>query len=455
MSNRPNGYELQAAAGLGALGLLLVGLSLLRNRAPRPNASPIAASATLPALGRATSHSASAGPTAQPTAKGYTPPAIEKSVVRLPTQVIHPPVRFLKAPPGFNVTLAADGLLHPRWLARAPSGDIFVVESRLEIRMKKQPNRVTVLQDRDGDGLFEKRSLWAENLFLPFGITFHNGFLYVANTDSVVRWPYQDGQVRAETPPQTVISGISREGMRQHWTRNIAFSPEGDRLFVTIGSKENADIEPELRATIVTYGVGADGKPGGEPTVYASGVRNPVGMAWNPATRKLWAVVNERDYLGDELVPDYFTEVKEGGFYGWPYYFLGPNRDPRLPERLDLRDRVLTPDVLIPAHSAPLGLVFYQGQQFPESYRKSAFIALHGSQNRSHFTGYKIVRVPFDAAGRPNGPMEDFVTGWLVDPAYSNEVYGRPAGLLEDSDGSLLIADDWGGRIWRIRYVGS
>ena len=384
----------------------------------------------------------------------YLPPPRSKSVYRRPKQVTNPPRRFLHAPPGYVVTLAAEGLSHPRWLTEAPNGDIFVVESRLEIRQQKQPNRVQVLRDTDGDGSLETRSLWSDNLYLPFGIAFYRGFLYVANTDSVVRWPYEVGQIKADKPPERVLSGISKEGMRQHWTRNILFSPESNRLFLTIGSKENADIEEPLRATIVTYALDSSGKPHEPPMIYASGLRNAVGMAWNPTTKKLWAVVNERDYLGDALVPDFFTEIKEGGFYGWPYYFLGPNRDPRLPERPDLREKVLLPDLLIPAHSAPLGLVFYQGKTFPTSVYGSAFIALHGSQNRSKFEGYKVVRVDFDSTGSPKGELVDFITGWPVDSEHSDAVYGRPAGLLVARDGSLLIADDWGGRLWRVQYKG-
>jgi glucose/arabinose dehydrogenase len=327
-------------------------------------------------------------------------------------------------------------------MAVAPNGDIFVVESRLENGASKQPNRVTVLRDTNQDGIADTRSLWADKLYLPFGIAFHGGYLYVANTGSVVRWPYRDGDLQANETPETVIRDIPERGMRQHWTRNILFSEREKRLFLTIGSKENAAIEEPLRGTIVAYTLDETGKPGGKPQVMASGMRNPVGLALRPGTGRLWAVVNERDYLGDNLVPDFFTEVQEDGFYGWPYYFIGPHHDPRLPERPDMKKKVILPDFLLDAHCAPLGLVFT-----PDGL--SALIARHGSQNRSRKVGYDVVRVRFNAAGRPYGKAETFVTGWLPDPM-ERPVYGRPAGLAWAKDGSLLIADDWGGRIWRI-----
>lgn len=366
----------------------------------------------------------------------YVPERRGKSVIRLPKQLPAPPRSGFLRGPG-RITLVAQGLEHPRWLTVAPNGDIFVVESRLEIKKKKQPNRVSVLRDTDGDGTTDQRSVWADGLYLPFGIALHQGFLYVANTGSVVRWPYRSGERVASQPAEIVVAGIPEIGMRQHWTRNIAFSPDGKWLYVTIGSKENAAIEEALRGTVVRYAVDASGRPGGAPTIFASGLRNPIGLAFHPKTGALWAVVSERDYLGDELVPDFLAELKEGGFYGWPYYYLGPNHDPRLPERPDLKAKTLVPEVLFPAHSAPLGLVFD-----PEG---NAFIALHGSQNRSQLTGYKIVRVP--AGSRT---PQDFVTGWLKSKD-GNAVYGRPAGLAWDRDGSLLVADDWAGRIWRIQ----
>jgi glucose/arabinose dehydrogenase len=379
-----------------------------------------------------------------PRARDYQAPERGKSVIRVPLLASPLPKDFLHAPLGFTVEMVAEDLQNPRWLTVAPSGDIFVVESHLDVKQQKQPNRVTVI-GKDGT-----RTVWATDLYLPFGIAFHQGYLYVANTNSVVRWAYTSGQRTPSTPAEVVIRDIPERGMRQHWTRNILFSSKGDRLYLTIGSKENVAVEEPIRGTIVWYPVDGTGKPGGEPTIFASGMRNPVGMALNPSTQSLWAVVNERDYLGDDLVPDFLTEVHEKDFYGWPYYYLGKNRDPRLPARPDLRHKSRMPDVLFTAHSAPLGLVFAPRTALRGAYPNHAFIALHGSQNRSVMTGYKIIRVPFDDKGNPNGSPTDFVTGWLPS-AKSSTVLGRPAGLAIDNSGSLLIADDWGGRIWRIR----
>ena len=379
-----------------------------------------------------------------PSRRHWAAPARGKSVIRVPHLVASPPADFLRAAPGYRVTLAADGLTHPRTLAVAPNGDVFAVGSRTETP-GKQPNRVVVYRETRGDGVLRERHVWADNLYLPFGIAFAGGYLYVANTDSVVRWRYQNGDREATDAPEKVIAGIPERGMRQHWTRNILFDRAENRMYLTIGSKENADVEEPLRGTIVAYGMDG-GKPTGAPGIVAGGMRNPVGLALHPRTGQLWAVVNERDYLGDDLVPDFLTHVTPNGFYGWPYYFIGTHHDPRLPERPDLRAKTLTPDVLLGSHGAPLGLVFA-----PDG--RSAFVARHGSQNRSRMAGYDIVRVRFDAAGRPSPKYETFVSGWLPDPARTS-VYGRPVGLAWAKDGALLIADDWGGRIWRVSHVG-
>jgi glucose/arabinose dehydrogenase len=360
----------------------------------------------------------------------------------VPHQRENPPTDFLKVPQGCRVQRVAEGLEHPRWMAVSENGDIFVVESRLEIPKRKQPNQVTVLRDADGDGVAEERHLWADKLYLPFGISFHQGYLYVANTGSVVRWPYKPGDLQATGASETVLNKIPERGMRQHWTRNLLFSDKENSLYVTVGSKENADVEESPRGSIIAYSLDSTGKPEEPYRIIANGMRNPVGLALHPMTGKLWAVVNERDYLGDDLVPDFFTEVRPGGFYGWPYYYLGNNPDPRVPARPDLKSKVLLPDVLLDAHSAPLGLVFT-----PDG--RNALIARHGSQNRSRKVGYDVVRVRFDAAGHATGKPETIISGWLPDPR-EREVNGRPAGLAWAKDGSLLIADDWGGRIWRI-----
>jgi len=435
--------------GLCAAVLLIVSAGCNRTQppaasSPSPISSPTAAPAT---ASPSASPSVSAVAVAPRIVRSWTAPPIGKSVIRVPHPIPNPPRDFLRAPKGFKIQLVADGLDHPRWLAVAPNNDIFVVESRLEIRQKDQPNRITVLRDADGDGVAEVRSRCADGLDLPFGIAIHGGYLYVANTGSIVRWPYRDGDLAALAgAPEVVIRGIPERGFRQHWTRNILFSDREQRLYVTIGSKENADIEEPLRGTIVSYALDSTGKPFGEPRIVASGMRNPVGLALYPLTGNLWTVVNERDYLGDPLVPDFLTEIREGDFYGWPYYFVGGHHDPRLPERPDLKAKIVLPDVLLGSHGAPLGLVFTPSG-------RSALIARHGSQNSSRMVGYDIVRVSFDALGRPRAGFSRLITGWLAHPDEAG-VYGRPAGLAWANDGSLLIADDWGGRIWRVTATG-
>ncbi len=364
-----------------------------------------------------------------------------KSVLRIPKLIPSPTHNFLTVSSGFTVTLDTEGLNTPRWLAVAADGARFVVESHVERKgIGPAPNRVSVLSG-------ETKTVWADGLNLPFGIAFFKNYLYVANTDSVVRWPYRPGQTMADRPAETVLSGIPERGMRQHWTRNLLFALDGSKMYLTIGSKENAAIEEELRGTIVTYDLDSGGKPHGAPQILARGMRNPVGLALQPRTGKLWSVVNERDYLGDALVPDFLTEVKPGAHYGWPWYYLGSHHDPRLPHNPAIRGKVTVPEVLLTAHSAPLGLVFGRGGK----WGFDAFVALHGSQNRSEFVGYSVVRVPFDERGRPIGPPRPFLSGWLKSPKNSNDVYGRPAGLAWARDGSLLVTDDWAGRIYRVR----
>ncbi|MBV9467714.1 MAG: sorbosone dehydrogenase family protein [Abitibacteriaceae bacterium] len=378
-------------------------------------------------------------------------PHATRSVINVPKIIPQPKGVELKAPPGFRVSVFAAGLIHPRWLTVAPNGDVFCVESRVETNAVAQPHRVVLLRDSNGDGKAELRHTFTTDLNLPFGIAIHQNYLYVANTGSVVRWPYHDGQLQAEGAPEVVIKGLPERGYNQHWTRNILFAPSGKSLFVTIGSLNNIGIEEPRRAAISAYPLGPDGLPNGNPTLYATGLRNPVGLAFNPRTGALWATNNERDYLGDDLVPDFLTAIHPGGFYGWPYYYLGRYHNPGMPERPDLRRQVIVPDVLFQAHSSSLGLCFYTAHQFPASYWGDAFVALHGSQNRHRRTGYKIVRVRFDKSGKPVGGYEDFITGWMLGPD-RKEVWGRPAGLALDRFGALLIADDAGQKIWRVTY---
>ncbi len=373
-------------------------------------------------------------------------PPPSRSNMRRPRIIGRPARAQLKVPPGFRVSVFAERMNNPRMLALAPNGDIFCVESR--------PNRVTVLRDSDGDGRAEFRRTFARGLNLPFGIAFHRGYLYVANTGSVVRWPYRAGQTQAAGKREVIIRGIPERGYNQHWTRNIRFDASGKTLYLTVGSWKNVAVEPPPRASVVAYAVSADGRPAGKGRLFATGLRNPVGLDFHPQSGVLWTTVNERDYLGDDLVPDFFTSVRQGDFFGWPHYYIGKNHDPRMPERPDLRRRARVPDILFTAHSAPLGFRFYRGQQFPKAYRGDAFVALHGSTNRSRRTGYKVVRVRFNDQGKPIGGYEDFLTGWMLGET-RREVWGRPVGIIEDRHGALLIADDGGNRIWRVTYTGA
>jgi glucose/arabinose dehydrogenase len=369
------------------------------------------------------------------------PPPFETNSADRDSRVIRQPTdAALNVPKGFKVNIFAEGNFKtPRWLALAPNGDVFVADARA--------NSIIILRDADKDGVAEERFTFAENLSQPFGMAFHDDWLYVANTDSVVRFKYQAGQTKAEAEPEKLIT-LTAGGYNQHWTRNIIFSPDGKKLYVSIGSSGNVAVESdERRAAINEYD--PDGK---NHRLYASGIRNPIGLDWNPVTKELWTAVNERDGLGDDLVPDYVTSVKDGGFYGFPYVYIGKNPDPRRKDdpRPAWVEKTLVPDVLVTSHSAALGLVFYTGKMFPEEYRNEAFVAFHGSWNRQNLTGYKVVRVHFKD-GKPVGGYEDFLTGWLPDEN-SNEVWGRPVGLLVNSDGSLLICDDGANKIWRVSF---
>ncbi|HZT42914.1 MAG TPA: sorbosone dehydrogenase family protein [Chthonomonadaceae bacterium] len=348
------------------------------------------------------------------------PPYTTRSVNNPPVIVPQPAGAALRVPPGFHVSVFASGLNNPRQLTVAPNGDIFCVES--------VAGRVTVF--RPGrNGKVALRRTFASGLELPFGIAFWKHYLYVANTNSVVRFPYRSGQTHASGRPEVIVRGLPGYGYRQHWTRDLAFSPKGRKMFVSVGSRSNVGIEAPPRACIVEYDPDGSGAH-----LYATGLRNAVAMAFNPVDGRLWATVNERDGLGDNVPPDYITSVREGGFYGWPYTYIGAHHDPRMPPRPDLARRAIVPDVLIQAHSAALGLAFYTSTQFPQAYRNDAFVALHGSWNRRDRTGY-----------------EDFLTGWMLGPR-DRRVWGRPVGVAVAHDGSLLVTDDGGNKIWRVTY---
>jgi glucose/arabinose dehydrogenase len=378
----------------------------------------------------------------------------------IPSVVEQPDGVRLSVPVGFEVNVFAEGLSGPRRMALAPNGDVFVAASR--------DGEIVLLRDTDGDGVAERRETFATALERPFGLAFHGGFLYVGNNDAVVRFPYAPGQLRARGLPEHVVDlpvssdaldtdtaerlgiDVARTRGFNHWTRNLIFGPDGRKMYVAVGSATNAmpGTDPR-RAAINEYDANGSGH-----RVFAGGLRNPVALAFYPGSTTLWTAVHERDHLGDELAPDYVTSVLDGGFYGWPYAYIGPNPEPILNgARPDLVERTLVPDVLLPAHAAPMGLAFYSGDRFPEAYRNNAFVALHGSINRLDLKGYSLVRIPFED-GEPVGPPEDFLTGFIVRDDDEKEVWGRPVDVLQAADGSLLVSDDAGGRIFRVWYGG-
>lgn len=375
------------------------------------------------------------------------PPNEKESVTNRPKEVKRPEGAWPKAPAGFTVTQFATGLKKPRVIVTAPNGDLFVAESKSD--------RITLLRDADGDGKPELNTVFAKGLNQPFGIAFYPPgpeptHIYIGNTDAVVRLPYRNGQTEAAGKPDPLVE-LSAGGQLTgggHWTRDIVFSQDGKKLFIAVGSKSNVDWnkEEEERARIFETGpVGQDKR------VYAWGVRNPVGLAIHPETGELWASVNERDELGDNLVPDYVTRIQEGGFYGWPWYYMGSHQDPRHPgARPELKDKVLTPDVILQAHSASLDMTFYDGKQFPAEYRHDAFAAEHGSWNRTRRTGYKVIQIPV-RGGKATGEYVDFLTGFVTP---EGDVWGRPVGVAVANDGSLMVTDDTGDCVWRVAYTG-
>ena len=352
--------------------------------------------------------------------------------------VAKPDASQLKAPAGFEVSLYADNLRAPRTMLLAPNGDVFVAQSG--------PGSVTILRDANNDGTPETRSTYAQGLSGVFGMALHDGYLYLGRTDSIVRYKYAPGDSEAKGTPEKLVD-MPTGG---HSTRNIIFSRDGKKMYVAVGSQSNKNAgEPPIRAAISEYNPDGTGQ-----RIYASGLRNPVGLALQPGTDIIWTSVNERDTLGDDLVPDYITSVKDGAFYGWPYSYIGSNPDPEHVGKMpDLVRRALVPDVLITAHSAAVSVNFYTGTQFPQRYRNGAFVGLHGSWNRSKVSGYRIGFVPFQN-GKPSGPIEDFVTGWIVDGGTPATAWGRPVGTLVMRDGSMLVADDAGNKIWKVRYTG-
>ncbi|WP_337185596.1 sorbosone dehydrogenase family protein [Phenylobacterium sp.] len=378
------------------------------------------------------------------------------------------------APDGFTVTRFADGLDHPRWLLALPNGDVLVAEAAAPPKAIKEggfrawaakllmsrvgattpsADRITLLRDADGDGVAETKATFAQGaahgLKSPFGMTLVGETLYVANADGVVSFPYRPGQTSV-TGAGTPVFSLPGGPRNHHWTKNVMASPDGAKLYATVGSDSNIGengLETETgRAAVWEYDLATK-----QARVFASGLRNPNGLDFEPATGALWTVVNERDEIGPDLPPDYLTSVKDGGFYGWPYSYWGTIVDKRVtPERPDRVATALKPDYGLGAHTASLGLVFYRGEAFPAAYRGGAFIGQHGSWNRKPLAGYRVVFVPF-AGGRPQTPAQEFLTGFLD---ADGKIQGRPVGVAVDGRGGLLVADDVGDVIWRVAATG-
>ena len=377
-----------------------------------------------------------------------------------------PPGTTPVAAPGFAVGAFATGLQHPRWLYRLPNGDVLVAETDAPPRPAESSNglrgffmklfmrkagsatpsadRITLLRDADGDGIAEFRSVLAQGLHSPFGMALVGDTLYVANADALVKLPYHDGDTTITAEPVTVVA-LPGGPRNHHWTKSLVASGDGSRLYVGVGSNsnvgENGMDEEAGRAAIWEIDPAT-----GAHRIFASGLRNPVGMDWQPRSGALWVAVNERDELGSDLVPDYMTSVRDGGFYGWPYSYYGQHVDTRpQPPRPDLVARAIKPDYALGPHTASLGLAFYDADAFPARYRGGAFVGQHGSWNRRPASGYKVIFVPF-SNGMPVGEAEDVLTGFRV----GDQAFGRPVGVIVGGQGALLVADDVGGVVWRV-----
>lgn len=373
-------------------------------------------------------------------------PFITPSAGNGPKLAPRPEGAWPKVPEGFKVELYVSGLNEPRLIRTAPNGDFFVAESRA--------GDIRVFRGINADGKPQQVQTFAEGLKRPFGINFYPPgpnpqWIYIGNTDSIVRFPYQNGDLKARGPAQHIVDV---PGERNHWTRDIQFTLDGKRMFVSVGSASNVDDpdttpEEKNRADVLEFNPDGSGQ-----RIYAYGIRNCVGMAVNSKTGELWCSVNERDALGDNLVPDYITHVQEGGFYGWPWWYMGGHQDPRHEgKHPELKDKVITPDVILHPHNASLEMTFYHGKQFPAEYQGDIFASEHGSWNRAVRVGYELIRIPLHQTGHATGEYEDFMTGFVVD---SGHVWGRPVGVAVAPDGSLLVTDDGSKSIWRITYTG-
>jgi glucose/arabinose dehydrogenase len=370
-------------------------------------------------------------------------PYATQSATNGPKIVERPAGAWPKALPGFKVELYATGLHNPRLMRTAPNGDIFLAET--------SAGNIKVFRGITTDHKPQQVEVFATGLNTPFGIAFYPPgsdphWVYVADMDAVLRFPYHNGDM-VSTGPSEHLDDLPSGG--HHRSRDVQFSPDGKKMYVSVGSHENVSDGPEEthRADILEYNPDGSGAQ-----VYASGIRNAVGIAFDPETGELWCSVNERDGLGNDLVPDYITHVQTGGFYGWPWWYMGGHQDPRFPDkRPDLKDKVITPDVILQPHNASLEMTFYEGKQFPIEYRGDIFAAEHGSWNRSPRAGYEVIRVPLHQTGHASGEYEDFLTGFVVD---DESVWGRPVGVAIASDGSLLVSDDASGSIWLVTYTG-
>ncbi len=410
---------------------------------------------------------------ADPTEIGPNPKLPEQSQYLVPTMNVAKVVGWKDGgmplvAPGLKIQAMATDLGHPRSVYTLPNGDVLAVESTSPegepvTRPKdlivgwvqslatggggggETSNRITLLRDADGDGVAETREVFLDHLNSPFGVALVGGDLYVANTDAIVRYPYREGETKI-TEPGSVLTELPGGPIDHHWTKSLVASEDGSLLYVGVGSNSNIT-ENGIEAEKNRAAIWEVDRQTGRHRIFATGLRNPNGLSLEPQTKALWTVVNERDELGPNLVPDYMTSVKDGGFYGWPYSYYGQNVDPRvMPQRPDLVEKAIVPDYALSSHVAPLGMTFYTGANLPETYRGGAFVGEHGSWNRNAFNGYKVVFVPFKD-GKPSGAPKDVVTGFLDD---HSQARGRPVGVGVDGKGALLVADDVGNTIWRV-----
>ncbi|OYT81334.1 PQQ-dependent sugar dehydrogenase [Pseudomonas sp. PGPPP2] len=402
---------------------------------------------------------------------GPSPRLPEPNKTLIPTVNIAPAIGWPDgakptAAPGTQVAAFAEGLDHPRWLYVLPNGDVLVAETNAPPKpddakgirgwvMEKvmgragagvpSPNRITLLRDADHDGVAETRTVFLENLNSPFGMTLVGNDLYVADSDKLLRFPYQPGETAIKAQGSKVVD-LPGGPLNHHWTKNVVASKDGSKLYVSVGSNSNVG-ENGLEAEQGRAAIWEVDRASGQHRIFASGLRNPNGMAWEPQSGKLWTAVNERDEIGSDLVPDYITSVKDGGFYGWPFSYYGQHVDVRVtPQNPDLVAKAIAPDYAVGPHTASLGLTFAEGSKLPAPFRNGAFIGQHGSWNRKPHSGYKVIFVPFDA-GQPKGQPVDVLTGFLDK---DEKAMGRPVGVVIDQQGDLLVADDVGNKVWRV-----